>query len=81
MTVTDPDDLRGRVADALRRAAPELGLDPAELEVVAVEGGIASVRLAGACASCPATIPMLLTGLEDEVRKSVPEVEIIEAVP
>lgn len=74
-------DLRSRVADVLRLAAPELGLDPAELEVVAVDGGIASVRLAGACASCPATIPMLLTGLEAEVRKHVPEVDIIEAVP
>lgn len=74
-------DLRSRVADALRLAAPELGLDASELEVVAVEGGIASVRLAGACASCPATIPMLLTGLEAELRKHVPEVDIIEAVP
>jgi Fe-S cluster biogenesis protein NfuA len=74
-------DLLARTAAALRTAAPELGLDPAELEVVAVEGGIASVRLAGACASCPATIPMLLTGLEAELRKHVPEVDIIEAVP
>ena len=74
-------DLRSRVADALRLAAPEFGLDPDELEVVAVEDGIASVRLAGACASCPATIPMLLTGLEAEVRRHVPEVDIIEAVP
>ena len=74
-------DLCARVADALRLAAPEFGLDAAELEVVAVADGIASVRLAGACASCPATIPMLLTGLEAEVRKSVPEVDILEAVP
>lgn len=74
-------DLHSRVTDALRLAAPELGLDASELEVVAVEGGIASVRLAGACASCPATIPMLLTGLEAELRKHVPEVDIIEAVP
>lgn len=74
-------DLCSRVTDALRLAAPELGLDASELVVVAVEGGVASVRLAGACASCPATIPMLLTGLEAEVRKHVPEVDIIEAVP
>ena len=74
------NELCERVAAALRRAAPELGLDASELEVVAVEDGIASVRLAGACASCPAMIPMLLAGLEAEVRKSVPEVDIIEAV-
>jgi Fe-S cluster biogenesis protein NfuA len=74
-------DLHARVADAMRcHAAPAMALNPAEVEVVAVADGIASVRLAGACASCPATIPMLLTGLEAELRKHVPEVDVIEAV-
>ncbi|MCU0704815.1 MAG: NifU family protein [Fimbriiglobus sp.] len=76
------NELHSRVAEAMRcHAAPAMDLNPAEVEVVAVEGGIASVRLAGACASCPATIPMLITGLENELRKHVPEVDIVEAVP
>ena len=74
-------DLHAKVAEAMwYHAAPAMDLNPAEVEVVAVADGIASVRLAGACASCPATIPMLLTGLETELRKHVPEVDIIEAV-
>ena len=74
-------ELAARVEDALRRhVAPAMELDGREIEVVAVADGIASVRLAGACASCPATIPMLITGLEAELRKHVPEVDIIEAV-
>ena len=79
--MSDSPDLHARVAEAMRcHAAPAMDLNPAEVEVVAVADGIASVRLAGACASCPATIPMLITGLEGELRKHVPEVDIIEAV-
>ncbi len=77
----DSSDLHARVSEAMRcHVALAMDLDPAEVEVVAVADGIASVRLAGACASCPATIPVLITGLEAELRKHVPEVDIIEAV-
>lgn len=75
-------DLRSRVESALRtHAAPALGLDGAAIDVVAVADGIASVRLSGACASCPATMMTIITGLEHELRTHVPEVEFIEAVP
>jgi Fe-S cluster biogenesis protein NfuA len=73
--------LTDRVSHALTTAAPVLGLDPAGVEVVAVADGIASVRLSGACAACPASIPTILAGLEAELRRHVPEVEFLEAVP
>lgn len=77
-----PTDLRDRVEDALKRhAAPALELDGSGIEVVEVADGIASVRLTGACSGCPATIMTILTGLEGELRKHVPEVEFLEAVP
>ena len=75
-------DLRLRVEDALKNEiAPALMLDGAGIEVLEVTNGIASVRLTGVCAGCPATIMTVLTSLEDELRKKVPEVEILEAVP
>jgi Fe-S cluster biogenesis protein NfuA len=74
--------LKDRVAHALAsHAAPALGLDPAGIEVVAVADGIASVRLSGACAACPASVPTILAGLEAELRRHVPEVEFLEAAP
>ena len=74
-------ELKDRVQTALRdHVAPAMGLDPAELTAVAVEDGIASVRLAGACASCPAGLPALLAEIEAELRRQVPEVEFVEAV-
>ena len=75
-------DLRSRVEYALKNEiAPALLLDGAEIEVLEVTDGIASVRLTGVCAGCPANIMTVLTSLEEELRKKVPEVEILEAVP
>jgi Fe-S cluster biogenesis protein NfuA len=74
--------LKERVERALKNEiAPALLLDGAGIEVLDVADGIASVRLSGVCAGCPATIMTVLTSLEDELRKKVPEVEILEAVP
>lgn len=75
-------DLHARVTEAIRiHAAPAMELDGSVIEVVAVDDGIASLRLNGACSGCPATVVTLLTGLEHELRKHVPEIEFLEAVP
>lgn len=74
-------ELRARVEQALKcDIAPALLLDGNEIEVLDVADGIARVRLSGVCAGCPATIMTVITSLEDELRKKVPEVEVIEAV-
>ena len=74
-------DLMERVRVALRdHVGPAMGLDADEMVVVAVEDGIASLRLAGACASCPAGLPALLAELEAELKRHVPEVEFVEGV-
>ena len=75
-------DLKDRVEHALKHdIAPALMLDGTGIEVLEVANGIASVRLTGVCAGCPATIMTVITSLEDELRKKVPEVDILEAVP
>ena len=75
-------NLRDRVERALKQEiAPALLLDGNGIEVGEVSNGIASVRLTGVCAGCPATIMTIITSLEDELRKKVPEVEVLEAVP
>jgi Fe-S cluster biogenesis protein NfuA len=75
-------DLRSRVEDVIRtRVAPALELDGAGIEVLDVEQGCARVRLNGACSGCPATVMFLVRGMEEELRKHVPEVEYLEAVP
>ena len=74
-------NLKARVERALiDEIAPALLLDGNSIEVLDVSDGIAQVRLAGVCAGCPATIMTVITSLEDELRKRVPEVEILEAM-
>ncbi|MCI0705415.1 MAG: NifU family protein [Planctomycetia bacterium] len=75
-------NLKDRVEHALKHEiAPALLLDGNGIEVLEVENGIASVRLTGVCAGCPATIMTVITSLEDELRKKVPEVVILEVAP
>lgn len=75
-------DIRDRVEAAIREhAAPALEVDGMAIEVLDVDRGCARVRLNGACAGCPATVMFLVRGLEEEVRRHVPEVEYLEAVP
>ena len=75
-------DLKVKVQTALNQhVAPAWELDAAELQVLDVEDGVARVRLQGSCAGCPATIMTLINGIEQELRKHVPEIEYLEAVP
>lgn len=75
------DPLRMRVEHILRTiAAPALDLDGSQIEVVEVVNGIASVRLGAVCASCPGSLSAVVAALEQELRRHVPEVEILEPI-
>ena len=70
-------ELRNRVETVLRtEVAPTFEIDGSTLEVLGVEHGCARVRLNGACAGCPATVMFLIRGMEEELRKHIPEVVI-----
>jgi Fe-S cluster biogenesis protein NfuA len=77
-----PQELTERVARVLAEAiGPALQLDGTLIEVLNVTDGIARLRLGGVCSGCPSTIMMVIHGIEQELRRHVPEVEYIEAVP
>jgi Fe-S cluster biogenesis protein NfuA len=76
------EELRTQVEHALKHeVAPALMLDGTGIEVLDVTDGIAQVRLTGVCGGCPATIMTVITSLEDELRRRVPGVDILEVVP
>lgn len=78
----ETDNLKERVARALaQEVGPALAIDGTEIEVLDVTDGVARVRLGGACAGCPSSIMTLLMGIEQELRRHVPEVEYLEAIP
>jgi Fe-S cluster biogenesis protein NfuA len=76
------DELKARVAAALAaNVGPALEMDGTLLEVLDVTDGIARIRLNGVCGNCPGSIMLVINGIEEELRKHVPEVAYIEAVP
>ena len=79
---SDSGDLKERVARALaEEVGPALQMDGAAIEVLDVSDRVARLRLGGVCSGCPSTLMAVIMGIEQELRRCVPEVEYIEAVP
>lgn len=78
----DSEDLKQRVARVLAdHVAPALAMDGTQLEVLDVTDSVARIRLGGACGSCPSSIMAAVMGIEQELRKHVPEIAYVEAAP
>jgi Fe-S cluster biogenesis protein NfuA len=75
------DELKRQVERVVAEVLPLLQMDGAGVEVLGVEAGVVQVRLSGTCSSCPATVRAVVMGIEDELRRRVPGVEYLEAVP
>jgi Fe-S cluster biogenesis protein NfuA len=77
-----PGDLKERVARILAdEVAPVLQMDAVSIDVLGVDQGIVRVRFHGACVGSPGTVFALVMGIEQELRRRLPEVEYLEAVP
>jgi Fe-S cluster biogenesis protein NfuA len=80
--VLSREALKSRVTDVLvREIGPALAMDGTQIEVLDVEDSVARLRLGGVCGSCPSSIMAVVNGIEQELRKHVPEIASIEAVP
>ncbi len=69
------------VKEALDRIRPMLQRDGGDVELVAVDGGVVSVRLKGACAGCPMSQMTIKNGVERLLKQAVPEVTEVRSVP
>ena len=66
-----------RVQAVLDRVRPFLQADGGDIELVAVEGNSANVRLSGMCAGCPSAHMTLYVGVEAALRQEIPEFETL----
>ncbi len=69
-----------KIEKALKEIRPSLQADGGDVEFFGVENGIVKVRLTGACGGCPMSQMTLKQGIEQVVKKAVPEVLSVEAV-
>ena len=73
--------MREKVEAALNKIRPSLQMDGGDVELVDVSSeGIVKVRLTGACKGCPMSQMTLKAGVEQTIRREVPEVKRVEAV-
>lgn len=74
-------DLLQKVESALDTIRPYLEADGGNVSVEEITSdNVVKIKLLGACGSCPMSIMTMKAGIEQAVKKSVPEVTAIEAV-
>lgn len=74
-------DLLQRVENALDSIRPYLEADGGNVSIEEITPeNIVRLRLLGSCGSCPMSIMTLKAGIEQAIKRSVPEIEGIEAV-
>ncbi len=72
--------MREKVEAALDKIRPALRADGGDVELVDVKDGVATVRLTGACGSCPMSAMTLQLGVERVIKEEVPEIKELIAV-
>jgi len=74
-------DLLQRVEAALDTIRPYLEADGGNVSIEEITPDmIVRLRLLGSCGSCPMSIMTLKAGIEQAIKRSVPEIEAIEAI-
>ena len=74
--------MKTKVEKAIEELRPYLQADGGDIELTDVdeEKGIVKVRLKGACAHCPMAQMTLQLGVEEFLKKKIPEIKWVEAV-
>ncbi|HEY5675009.1 MAG TPA: NifU family protein [Malonomonas sp.] len=73
--------MKERVQEVLNQVRPALQADGGDVELVDVsEDGVVSVKLTGACGSCPMSTMTLKMGIEKTLMANIPEVKEVVQV-
>ncbi|ORJ60438.1 NifU family protein [Geothermobacter hydrogeniphilus] len=68
--------MRAQVEEVLNQVRPALQADGGDVELVDVtDDGVVSVRLTGACGSCPMSTMTLKMGIERTLKEKIPGVK------
>jgi Fe-S cluster biogenesis protein NfuA len=74
-------DMVERVDNALDAIRPYLKTDGGDVKVLEVSAeGVVKLELMGSCGSCPMSAMTLKAGIEESIRKAVPEITAVEAI-
>jgi Fe-S cluster biogenesis protein NfuA len=74
------ETIEDKVQKALEELRPNLQADGGDVQFVAVEKNVVKIKLKGACAGCPMSSMTVQWGIENFLKKKVPEILKVEAV-
>jgi len=81
MNTTSREDLVARIEKVIDQIRPYLQADGGNIRFVHfTDDNIVNVELLGACGSCPMSQMTLKAGVEQAIKKVVPEVKSVEAI-
>jgi Fe-S cluster biogenesis protein NfuA len=74
-------ELEDKIKDVLEQLRPYLQADGGDLTLTEItDDMVVKVKLMGACGSCPMRTMTLKAGVENTLKRQVPEVKSVEAV-
>ncbi len=77
----DKKQISEKVLEAMDQLRPFLHADGGDMELVEIkDDATVVVRLLGACSDCSMSMMTLKAGLEEQVKKAVPEVKEVVAI-
>ena len=69
-----------KIRQVLDKVRPALQADGGDVEFIDYSDGVVTVRLKGACGSCPMSTMTLKHGIEARLREEIPEVRAVESL-
>lgn len=74
-------ELETKVRNVIEQIRPYLQADGGDISFVELTSdNVVNVELHGACGSCPFSRMTLKNGVEDAMKKAIPEVKSVEAI-
>src|SRR3546814_15949324 len=74
-------EIRERVEQALESIRPYLETDGGNVSIEEITAeNVVKIKLLGSCASCAMSIMTFKAGLEQAIKKAVPEITTVEAI-
>jgi Fe-S cluster biogenesis protein NfuA len=81
MTASENQELIGKVKNVIDQIRPYLEADGGNIQFVNLtDDNVVNVELQGACKSCPMSLMTLKSGVEEAMKKALPEIKSVEAV-
>lgn len=81
METTSREELIKKVNNVIDQIRPYLEADGGNIKFVELTSdNIVNVELQGSCKSCPYSVMTLKSGVEEAVKRAIPEIKSVEAV-